>query len=138
MTNPMVKRDAELFALGYTKGREAETVRIAKNPDTRIKELQKRVKHLESGLNWPSETDLAAIAALQTGFGKVEIDALKRERAAMQARIRELEAALREIAAGLMPVDSVAGNHQRYELCAGRLCNIARDALTGMETGDVE
>lgn len=52
MTNPMVKRDAELFAQGFVKGREAETVRIAKKPDPRIKELQKRVKHLESGLNW--------------------------------------------------------------------------------------
>jgi hypothetical protein len=52
MTNTMVKHDAELFALGFTKGREAETVRIANKPDPRIKELQKRVKHLESGLNW--------------------------------------------------------------------------------------
>lgn len=44
-------------------------------------------------------------------------------------RVHALEAALREIAGGLMLVDSVADHHNRYELCAGRLCKIARDAL---------
>lgn len=52
MTNPMVKRDAELFAKGYTKGREAEIVRTSTKPNSRVKQLEKRVKHLESGLNW--------------------------------------------------------------------------------------
>jgi hypothetical protein len=48
----MVKRDAELFSLGFTKGREAEVVRVSKKPDPRIKQLEKRVKLLEKGLNW--------------------------------------------------------------------------------------
>ena len=46
------------------------------------------------------------------------------------SRIAQLEAALREIAAGLMPEDSVADHHNRYELCAARLCGIARRAIT--------
>ena len=44
--------------------------------------------------------------------------------------IVQLEAALREIAAGLMPEDSAADQHNRYELCAARLCGIARRAIT--------
>lgn len=49
-------------------------------------------------------------------------------------RISALEAALREIAGGLMPEDSAADHHNRYELCVGRLCKIARNALTAPET----
>jgi hypothetical protein len=49
-------------------------------------------------------------------------------------RIAQLEAALREIAVGLTAEDAVAGFSQRYQLCAGRLCKIARDALTASET----
>jgi hypothetical protein len=52
MTNPMVKRDAELFAKGFMKGRESKIARISKKPDPRIKQLEKRVKLLEKGLNW--------------------------------------------------------------------------------------
>jgi hypothetical protein len=47
-----------------------------------------------------------------------------------EARIAQLEAALREIATGLMPEDSAADHHNRYELCAARLCGIARRAIT--------
>lgn len=46
-----------------------------------------------------------------------------------ESKSKRFEAALREIAGGLVPVDSAAGNDQRYQLCAGRLCKIARDAL---------
>jgi hypothetical protein len=52
MTRPMVKHDAELFALRFTKGREAEIVRTSTKPDPKIKQLEKRVKLLEKGLNW--------------------------------------------------------------------------------------
>lgn len=45
-------------------------------------------------------------------------------------RIAQLEAALRKITAGLMPEDSAADHHNRYELCAARLCGIARRAIT--------
>lgn len=49
---------------------------------------------------------------------------------AADQRIATLEAALREIAVGLMPEDSAADQHNRYELCAARLCGIARRAIT--------
>lgn len=55
--------------------------------------------------------------------------------ARLEERIEKLEAALREIAVGLTADDAVAGFSQRYQLCAGRLCKIARDALTAPETG---
>jgi len=45
------------------------------------------------------------------------------------ARARELEGALREIAVGLTEEDNVADYHNRYQMCASRLCKIARDAL---------
>lgn len=48
----MVKHDAEIFALGFTKGREAEIVRKSTKADPRVKQLEKRIAHLESGLNW--------------------------------------------------------------------------------------
>lgn len=37
--------------------------------------------------------------------------------------------ALQEIATGLVAEDSVAGVRNRYEICAARLCGIARQAL---------
>ena len=52
-----------------------------------------------------------------------------------QERISTLEAALREIAAGLMPEDLAAYRRNRYELCVARLCEIARRAITS-ETPD--
>lgn len=54
--------------------------------------------------------------------------------AALLAKVARLEKALREIAVGLTAEDAVAGFSQRYQLCAGRLCKIARDALTAPET----
>jgi hypothetical protein len=56
------------------------------------------------------------------------------DRRNLLAHIERLEAALREIAIGLITDDQVAGIAQRYQICAGRLCKIARDALTAPET----
>ena len=52
MTNSMVKRDAELFAKGFMKGRQSEIVQTSTKKDPRIKQLEKRAKLLEKGLNW--------------------------------------------------------------------------------------
>ena len=54
----------------------------------------------------------------------------------LEERNQRLEAALREIAAGLMPEDSAAYRHNRYELCAARLCEIARRAITSETKAD--
>jgi len=52
------------------------------------------------------------------------------------ARARELEGALREIAVGLTEEDNVADYYNRYQMCASRICKIARDALRSTaETG---
>jgi len=53
-------------------------------------------------------------------------------------RIRELDAALRKIAVGLLPDDGAAGHQQRYELCASRLCAIARDAIRSTSSDGVK
>lgn len=50
-------------------------------------------------------------------------------------RIDRLEAALREIAVGLTEEDNVADYHNRYQMCASRLCKLARDALRATVDG---
>ncbi|HEY3658290.1 MAG TPA: hypothetical protein VGL34_25245 [Steroidobacteraceae bacterium] len=74
--------------------------------------------------------------ALAAELAQFKDEALEWEKAHIlaESRVKALEAALREIACGLMPVDSAADHHNRYELCAGRLCKIARDVLRSTET----
>lgn len=89
-------------------------------------QLERYVELTEYANKLATERD--ALAAELAGLSK-DYGALLKEHDAKEARVDALEAALREIACGLMPVDSAADHRNRYELCAGRLCKIARDAL---------
>jgi chaperonin cofactor prefoldin len=63
------------------------------------------------------------------GAERSTVDQFRNELRAANKRIAQLEAALREIAVGLTEEDNVADYHNRYQMCASRLCKVARDVL---------
>lgn len=77
---------------------------------------------------WPTYLDMFCGRDLSTVTEEWQQKA-DAELAALRARCEKFETALREIVAGKMPCDFAAGEKNAGDLCAGRLCEIARRAL---------